>query len=251
MKQIADGVITREQAIKNIKSVFENWTEKQGVPELGPELVKNIEQRLPKTINVWDSLNETAQTLFNQLKKELSSDEKTIAKLNELANQLNSKAGKIKLTPAEMKNCADALQKGGLQLNRIIEELEANKAFINKIKEKNWENKWSGIKLMVKKFNDACNLLVDAFKGNKITYGAWKIIKTLFVWCVGITLGFILILKAVSMAWDKVTSGVGSFFTGTLGTLWNSTFGGSSTPQPTPTQQPPQPPTPNQDDDEL
>jgi hypothetical protein len=135
MKNVASGLTTREEALRDIESVVETWTRNQGVPELGPELVKKLEQKLP---DVGGVLNQEVEELFRLTGKKLSTADA------ELLNNVYKKLFKLK--PEEIIQVESALKRiTGLngELQQAITKLRQAGDMASKIKADKLEQTWN------------------------------------------------------------------------------------------------------------
>jgi hypothetical protein len=139
MKNVASGSITREEALRDIESVVETWTRNQGVPELGPELVKKLEQKLPDVSGV---LGRDAEAIFNLVGKKMSQEQADF--FNKMADKIKSLNSKDALIlQQELYNItgnSGALQQAIDRLNQagdIVSKAKADKfqKILNKIKD--------------------------------------------------------------------------------------------------------------------
>ena len=73
IKNIESGTISKENALNDLESVLTRWSETQGVPELGPELVKKLEVKFQTAIvpDFSGILKSESEEIFNLIGKNL------------------------------------------------------------------------------------------------------------------------------------------------------------------------------------
>jgi hypothetical protein len=225
-ERVLNGQITKEQALKEIDTVINDWVKTQGINELGPALAKNVESKieteLGKTVNVFDKLSEEAQTMFNQINKNFRLPPGEVEKISQAAEQIQKKM--VTMSASELAMVVDKLKQGGIELEETLRKLEASEQFMNELKRKGMEQKWNVLKIAVGRFNKACNLVYDSIKANKPLMGiisaVWKLIK----W------GFVLVMafKLIMYGLGKIYNATVKKVTGFWDNLWDfNLFGGS------------------------
>jgi hypothetical protein len=134
IKNIELGTISKEKALNDLESVLTRWSEMEGVPELGPELLKKLEgkfqnAKLPDFSGV---LKSESQEIFNLLGKKLSTED---------AKLLNDVYGRLtKLKPDEIIKVENALKRITSQdgiLQQSINRLKQAKDISSKMKAEN------------------------------------------------------------------------------------------------------------------
>jgi len=156
-------------------------------------------------------LTDEANALFSNLKNIASLSEKNIETLNKAADDIMN--GTIRnYSTTQLLKLTNELKNFGVNIERLMSEAEKNENLLVNLKNKNQQKKWEGIKASVKKFNEVCNLVIDAIRGNKPIMYILKGIKYLLkcvLWIGAALYGISLVVKwaigGVKSAVSKIT----------------------------------------------
>jgi len=152
-------------------------------------------------------LTDEANALFSNLKNIASLSEKNIETLNKAADDIMN--GTIRnYSTTQLLKLTNELKNFGVNIERLMSEAEKNENLLVNLKNKNQQKKWEGIKASVKKFNEVCNLVIDAIRGNKPIMYILKGIKYLIKCVLWIGAGLYGITLVLKWAWAGLQSTV-------------------------------------------
>jgi hypothetical protein len=136
IKNIESGTISKEKALNDLESVLTSWSEKEGIPELGPELVKKLEGKFQNSMvpDFSGILKSESEEIFNLVGKKLSTTDAKL--LNDVYGRL------LKLKPEEIIKVENALKRITSQdgiLQQSINRLKQAKDVSSKMKSENFQ----------------------------------------------------------------------------------------------------------------
>lgn len=136
IKNIESGTISKEKALQDLESVLTRWSEMEGLPELGPELVKKLENKFKSAVapDFGGILSREAEEIFNLTGRKLSTADAKL--LNDVYNKLT------KLKPAEIIQVENALKRITSQdgiLQQSINKLKQANDVSSKMKAENFQ----------------------------------------------------------------------------------------------------------------
>jgi hypothetical protein len=184
IKNIESGTISKEKALNDLESVLTRWSEMEGIPELGPELVKKLEGKFQNSMvpDFSGILKSESEEIFNLVGKKLST---TDAKL------LNDVYGRLtKLKPEEIIKVENALKRITSQdgiLQQSINRLKQAKDVSSKMK---FENFQKTLNKAIEDLNTATTTV-----GKLKVFTLMKAISKIF----GLVLALTLIYKAYNL----------------------------------------------------
>jgi hypothetical protein len=102
---IEKGSLSKDKAVEQLEDIFSTWTRNEGLPELGPELVKKVESKLESVVvpDFAGVLNQEVSELFKLTGKKLSTADAKL--LNGVYDRL------FKLKPQEIIQVEEALKR--------------------------------------------------------------------------------------------------------------------------------------------
>jgi hypothetical protein len=205
LKNVKLGNISEQEALADIKTVFNTWAESQGIKELGPALSKRIESKLSKIANSSGNIGNAGGNIANASKLAEAEAQKLILGLTDEAknlftdiiesiNKLKSKGlgtnvvvdiNKINQAATEIADGSIAKNGDFVALGLELKKLgitmtdEIKKVTDLKIAQKgalsaNDQLVLDNLTSSTNWFNKICNTVFDFVKGNKILSYLWK-----------------------------------------------------------------------------
>ena len=134
IKNIESGTITKEKALEDLESVLTRWSEIEGIPELGPELLKKVQNKFESAVapDFGGLLSREAEEIFNLSGRKLSTADAKL--LNDIYDKLT------KLKPQEIIQVENALKRITKQdgiLQQSINRMKQAKDASSKMKAEN------------------------------------------------------------------------------------------------------------------
>jgi hypothetical protein len=199
IKNIESGTISKEKALNDLESVLTRWTEMEGIPELGPELLKKVQSRFESAVapDFSGILSREAEEIFNLTGRKLSTNDAKL--LNDVYNKLT------KLKPAEIVQIENALK-------RITNQDGILQQSINRMK----QAKDASSKMKAENLQKALDKSVGYLNIASTSIGKVKIIS--LIKGIGVIFGIILafkIYKAFNTLMSQLQSlpfGIGNYF---------------------------------------